>query len=387
MNDLRLLLAKIRVRLAQVLQRRLLGTLAGNLPSTALRSLEEVWGWDAVQPHVRAMRTLSSPTTQHYPFPEHYPPYFRRYKSFEARLAYQLRDVCVAPASGLTWLPNADYILSESVGCVRRLMGWGNLIPQLLHTRRPSTLTDATLIIAAAPAPFFHWLFETLPNLLTALQLEPQVRILLPEQYPSFVHQALELRLGSSFATQLILADGPIRVPNLLLLQTEVDAGFIPSVSIDILRNTYLPHYQQLPPGHRNLYISRRHAPSRAIANEVELENALSAHGFEIIYSEKLTFAEQIELFSQAHTIVALHGAGLSNIIWAPKGLKIMELFSSGYFNDCYARLALQLNFTYNYIMCDLLQHKSASGTISVTDIMASLPTSWFPQAVDEVSI
>lgn len=389
LNKMRLSIAKIRVHLAQLIQRKLLGSMVGNLPGTALRSLEEVWGWDVVRPHVRTMRTLSPPTTQYYPFPEYYPPYFRRNKAFEVRLAYWLHDVCVAPANGLTWLPDADYVLSESIGDVRRLMGWGNVLPHLhlLHTRRPTTLEQEDILISAAPAPFFHWLFETLPNILTALELVPTIRILLPAQYPSFVRQALELRLGSSFHQQILIAEGPVRVKNLLLLQTEVDAGFIPAVAVDILHKTYIPNHSQLSTGFRDIYISRRYAPSRNVTNERKLEDALQAIGFEIIHCENIPFAEQIKLFSQARTVVALHGAGLSNIAWAPSGLNVLEIFPNGYFNDCYARLALQLGHSYDYVACGQSQGKTASGTISVADIMARLLTSPAYQSRNLISV
>jgi hypothetical protein len=389
LNRLRLGIAKVRVRLARALQLKLLGSMVGNLPVTALRSLEEVWGWDAVRPHVHTMRILSAPTTQHYSFPEHYPPYFRRHKAFEARLAYWLHDVCVAPDNGLTWLPNADYVLSESIGDIRRLMGWGNLMPHLhlLHTRRPTPLPENELIIAAAPAPFFHWIFETLPNLLAALELSPKIRILVPAQYPNFVRQALQLRLGEDFDRQVLVSDGAVRVPNLLLLQTEVDAGFIPPIAIEVLRKNYLPYYTKLPTGQRDIYISRRFSPRRAIANEVELENALRQKGFEIIYCERLSFAEQVDLFSQARNIVALHGAGLSNIVWAPKGTQVLEVFPNGYFNDCYARLSIQLGFQYNYVTSGHAQGRSASGTISVPDILANLATLVAPKPTSMATI
>lgn len=383
-SQMRLSVAKVRVKLAQILQRKLLGSMVGNLPGTALRSLEEVCGWDDVRPHVRAMRTLSSPLTQHYSFPAHYPPYFRRNKAFEARLAYWLRDVCVAPANGLTWLPDADFVLSESIGDVRRLMGWGNILPHLhlLHSRRPTPLDENGLVVAAAPAPFFHWIFETLPNLLTALELDPEVRILLPAQYPTFVRQALELRLGGLFDQRVAITEGPVRVPNLLLLQTEVDAGFVPPITIDILRNYYLPNYSSLPAGYRDVYISRRYVPRRAMSNEAALEEALRKRGFEIVYSEHLSFADQVKLFSQARKVVALHGAGMSNLVWAPAGLQVLEIFPNGYFNDCYARLTVQLGHEYDYITCGPSQGKTASGTISVADVIARLPFAPAPQAV-----
>ncbi len=103
--------------------------------------------------------------------------------------------------------------------------------------------------------------------------------------------------------------------------------------------------------------------------------------------NRNLSFVKQIELFSQARTIVAPHGAGLSNMVWASGGLQVLEIFPSGYFNDCYARLSVQLGFGYDYITCDYLQGETASGTISVADVMAHLPVSSTSQTVGLASV
>jgi capsular polysaccharide biosynthesis protein len=99
------------------------------------------------------------------------------------------------------------------------------------------------------------------------------------------------------------------------------------------------------------LYISRAHAYRRRLPHEDRIEALLQSAGFEIIYPEEMTLKEQIKVFSRAKTIVAPHGAGLSNMIWRTENCRIVEIFTPECLNDCYARLAVQLGFDYRYII------------------------------------
>ena len=72
--------------------------------------------------------------------------------------------------------------------------------------------------------------------------------------------------------------------------------------------------------------ISRSKAQVRRFTNEASVLSHLEASGFKAIILEELCFADQVALFSQAKIVVALHGAGLTNIIYG-KGLKVIELF------------------------------------------------------------
>lgn len=78
----------------------------------------------------------------------------------------------------------------------------------------------------------------------------------------------------------------------------------------------------------KKIYISRKKS-QRAMAFEVEIEDLLKSMDFQVLYAEELTFAEQIEMFSQASTIVAAHGAGVSNTVFAKSDCTIVEIFQA----------------------------------------------------------
>ncbi|GAB3639050.1 hypothetical protein GCM10027422_46410 [Hymenobacter arcticus] len=366
--------SQLRVRLAQVLNKLILGPLVSELPSSALRSVEEHSLRDELRPHVVATHTLLPPLALTYALLPELPAAFRRTKAFEARRAYVLRDVCVSAASGLTWLPDAPLALAESVGCVHRLMGWAALTPELLLPTPP--LAETGLLVACPPAPFFHWLFETLPNLLLALDRWPEVRILLPPTVPAFVEQALQHLLGpADYAARTRRVAGPRRVAELLLISKDEMAGFVHPADIKNLRKAFLPAGRG-GAGHRRLYISRVRTANRSAPGEPALEAALRQQGFEIVYCEALPLLAQVALFAEARLLVGLHGAGLSHLVWATGAVQVAEIFPEGCFNDCYARLASSMGFEYAPFLCGSSRSvPSAAAHLPVADIVAWLAT------------
>ena len=77
----------------------------------------------------------------------------------------------------------------------------------------------------------------------------------------------------------------------------------------------------------RRIYVSRRQAAHRKILNEDQLMQSLRSLGFVAVALESLSLAEQYKLFATAEVVVAPHGAGLTNLIYAPAGCLLVELF------------------------------------------------------------
>lgn len=110
-----------------------------------------------------------------------------------------------------------------------------------------------------------------------------------------------------------------------------------------------------LPPaaagGPARVMISRRKAPGRRVVNEAEVMHLLSRFGFVNQVLEDLSFAEQVRLFATAKRVVAPHGAGLANMIFATD-LSVIELYGS-YVNPSFFTLAASLGFRYGCLKCE----------------------------------
>ena len=97
------------------------------------------------------------------------------------------------------------------------------------------------------------------------------------------------------------------------------------------------------------LYIERGPSALRPLLNEDEVIACLPE--FRPVRLENMTILEQVRLFSKASVIVAPHGAGLSNIVFAPIGCAIVEIMMDRYCNWCYRRIANILEKDYNCVV------------------------------------
>jgi capsular polysaccharide biosynthesis protein len=62
------------------------------------------------------------------------------------------------------------------------------------------------------------------------------------------------------------------------------------------------------------------------VTNEDEITAWLVQHGFEVIYPEELSVAQQIALYSRATHVIAPGGAALTNMIFMPPGGWVLML-------------------------------------------------------------
>jgi hypothetical protein len=89
--------------------------------------------------------------------------------------------------------------------------------------------------------------------------------------------------------------------------------------------------------GNRRIFLNRRQRFGRNIANIHEIEVITRRHGFETVYAEDLPFEEQVELFAQTRAIVSIHGAGLTNLMFADVSqLRCLEIQTKSYLQPHY---------------------------------------------------
>jgi hypothetical protein len=97
----------------------------------------------------------------------------------------------------------------------------------------------------------------------------------------------------------------------------------------------------------RRIFVSRKHARWRRLTNDDDCWTVLSRFGFERVFMEELTFREQFELMQETAVFVAVHGAGMVNMIFAPKGLHVVEIFDPAFPNPQFYALAGAIGHPY----------------------------------------
>ncbi len=204
------------------------------------------------------------------------------------------------------------------------------------HVRR-SDIPRAIHLCKDHSANYYHWLFECLPRAIVALE-QPEYAgwpLLVEAGLPTQNLQALQRLSGE----REIICLGHLeacRVEELAFpgvfsfmhdnygRRVRAEDLVIAPEAVQLLRERLLPTAAGV--AGRKIYIARDRARYRRVLNEGQIQAALRAQGFEIVRPEELSFAEQLELFSGASVIVGPTGAGLSNMVFAPLGCRVIVL-------------------------------------------------------------
>lgn len=102
----------------------------------------------------------------------------------------------------------------------------------------------------------------------------------------------------------------------------------------------------------RRIFISRRKATRRRLVNEEDCWRALSQFGFERVFMEELDFRGQVALMQEAAVLFGLHGSGLANMLFAPRGLHVIEIVDPTFPNPQFYALAGAIGHQYWLIRC-----------------------------------
>ena len=197
-----------------------------------------------------------------------------------------------------------------------------------------------------------HWLMESLPRLygLKSLPKGLKPTLIFPKALKQWHIDTINL-LGFGDYPRLILDDKFYEVAHLYLPSFVGLPGTPHREGMQWVVDTIKSNLD-ITPGKERIYITRRLVNRRVVLNEAELIPILEKYGFKVLEAETLSFAEQVKYFSRAEAIVTSHGAGLANIMFAPKGCKVLEILDMNYVNDHYYNLAGVFDLDYYYQLC-----------------------------------
>lgn len=200
---------------------------------------------------------------------------------------------------------------------------------------------------------YYHWICDVLPRLFGLSDATTDFRFLLPRLLMPWQERSLELLDVPRDQCIRHMGRRPLKVERLLYASPVAMTGDHEPQSLDWVRTTILRNCLSSSPPRmprRRIYVTRRSARCRSIANEDKLLPLLENYEFEVVDCSGLTFDQQIQLFSEAQCVAGPHGAGLTNILWCPPGARVLEFFEPSAIRRCY------------WSMCQVLGHTHLCG-------------------------
>lgn len=205
------------------------------------------------------------------------------------------------------------------------------------------------LTMRSSDQNLFHWIYEVLPRLkgLELLNNSQGISLLTHLPLTDFQRQTLSLM---GICNKIVCTNNqPAQIDTLIYTSIPSPPSLHKEALIwvrkMILSNLPLRYSKKL-----RLFVSRKDANSRRIANELEIMALLKPLGFRFIVMSDYSSLEQIQLFHEAEVIIFAHGAAGANLLFADLKCIVIELHSWGWPNSAYYTVCQSLGISYSYL-------------------------------------
>lgn len=153
--------------------------------------------------------------------------------------------------------------------------------------------------------------------------------------------------------------------------------------SIEIIRKVSA-HLDVAPAsGTDSLYISRRDADRRRVANEGDLWPLLEQRGFQLVTLAEHSIETQIALVRGAKRIIAPHGMGMTHVSLHLGSPAVLELFNVECGGDAFAYMARGMGFDYNFVAGPPNSDHFDDFTVSTEALRAYVNEARLPELLD----
>jgi capsular polysaccharide biosynthesis protein len=219
---------------------------------------------------------------------------------------------------------------------------------------------------------YFHWHVDCLSGLLLAERAGAKGKVLVPPL--SSWRRASLSYMGLSADDVVPCSSGILHLKRAYWPSSLVRRGFHMTDDVveafDRIRRGAQRAGKLTAPSAEKVYIGRTDTSVRQLINERDLIQVLEQHGFTILTPGLQSYEDQIALMVNARVIVALHGAGLANMGFAPVNCNIIEIFPETFLNNGYFGMSQVTQQNYHcYSRNTLTGENTASGQPSHWEI------------------
>jgi capsular polysaccharide biosynthesis protein len=244
--------------------------------------------------------------------------------------------------------------VSREFGAYGGVFGDKHSVFKQFKLAKPTCINGTVAVIASPGANnFHHWLYDNIARLHLIEEaglLHTIDYFVLDYESRPFQNEVLQ-KLRIPVEKILNCHDNwsfHIKAKTLIIPSLPSRLGVLSDWTVDYLRKLLLPPIQQTKLSKR-IYISRKKAPTRKVVNETELFSYLQDQGFVEYFAEDYSLENTAILFSESEFIVGVHGSGLSNLAFASKGVKVIDIIAPNHVDPYYWILTGFQNGKYAY--------------------------------------
>jgi capsular polysaccharide biosynthesis protein len=198
----------------------------------------------------------------------------------------------------------------------------------------------------------YHWFCDVLPRLFSIKELIKDYILLVPEsEYVKNIGLAsldfFELKpAGIEFIKDTEL----IKVKDLSIVTHTCATGYTNDKVMQQMQD-FIKIKLNHKIAEKKIYVTRDKARYRKVLNEFEVWDVVKSNGYEVVRFEDLSWKEQILKCASVKSMVSIHGAGLVNTMFMPKGGSVLEFRRDKiYHNQCFWHLSTALKLDYYYL-------------------------------------
>jgi hypothetical protein len=272
-------------------------------------------------------------------------------------------------APGLVVLPDGSFAAESIFGDKAHLEGepaYSRPLPSKVVAQSGNYYS--LVIQYALAGNYYHWIHDSLLKLyLVREHLPDDTKFIVPPELEPFQYDSLRALNIDKEQLSYFRGDECWDIESLYFSPPTTQSGADAPEADAWLREELL-EYNDARSGSatRRLFVSRDRAKHRRLINDKEVATFLASYGFETCLLEGMSLRDQVRLFSCAEVIVAAHGAGLTNMLFAPPGIPVIDILEPLEVNHCYWNMSEALGHEYWYILGDSVSNEGMYPNISL---------------------
>ncbi len=190
------------------------------------------------------------------------------------------------------------------------------------------TLNKGNFFLFGGENNYWHFMIDFMPRLYCLKKLTyDEIRIVIPDdldkKFQKFILQICKLLEIKEVIFFKIKTNNLIHSFENLIFTSRPNIAFTSSFFHKLLSSTIKKG------GKRNLYVMRGNTINRKVLNETDLIKFLKKYNYDIVDCATISIEDQIKQFSEAKNIIIPSGAAMTNLLFVPDRINVVEIRSN----------------------------------------------------------